>query len=64
MKNKILKHFGGSHEAMAEALGVTRAAVTQWLLGKIPSYRTLQIELLTNGKFKATDIYKEWNGEA
>lgn len=64
MKKEILDHFGGNHEAMAAALGVTRAAVTQWLLGKIPSYRTLQIELLTNGKFKATDIYKEWNGEA
>ena len=62
MKNEILKHFGGSHEAMAVALGVTRAAVTQWFLGCIPSYRALQIELITDGKFKAVEIYKKWNG--
>lgn len=53
--DKIIEHFGSRAE-LARALGVERAAVTQWLRFGLPSARAIEIERLTNGLFKATDI--------
>lgn len=48
--------FFGTQSAMAEALGVDRAAVAQWKTDGIPPARAIQIETLTNGLCKAVDI--------
>lgn len=52
---KVLEHFGGTHESLALALGITREAVTMWR-GEIPESRAFQIEVLSRGKFKAADL--------
>ena len=42
---------------MAKALKVNPAAVSQWIdNGYIPPRRAIEIEILTNGKFKAVDL--------
>lgn len=49
--------FYGSQVNLANALGVTRAAVTQWVEnGGLPPLRAIQIEVLTDGQFKAVDL--------
>ena len=54
----VLKHFGGTHQSLADALGITREAVTMWR-GKIPKNRAYQIEVLTGGRFKAKNLINE-----
>lgn len=53
--DEVLDHFGGTHEALANALGITREAVTMWK-GEIPEARAFQIEVLSAGKFKADEL--------
>jgi DNA-binding transcriptional regulator YdaS (Cro superfamily) len=48
----VVAYFGGSKIAVARALGVTKAAVSDWG-GEIPPLRQLQIEELTKGQLKA-----------
>lgn len=56
MLKEIIKWFGSQVE-MARQLGVTQAAVAQWVSDeKIPPYRAIQIERITDGQFKAVDI--------
>lgn len=55
---EIIEWFG-SKSAMAKALGVSRAAVSQWIAEGIPAARAIQIEALTEGKFKAVTICGE-----
>lgn len=63
MINEIVKHFKTQYR-MAKELKVTRAAVNHWVkTGIIPPYRAIQIEQITNGKFKAVDIVRECGGE-
>lgn len=57
MLDEIFKHFGGQM-VLAETLGVDKSAVTQWKKDGVPAFRAVQIEKLTNGKFKAVDILK------
>lgn len=58
MVNEIVKHFGGVAET-ARALGVTQPAVSQWLrYNYIPPARAVQIEDMTGGLFKATEIVR------
>ncbi len=58
MINEIIKHFG-SQRNLAEKLGVRDPAISQWIKkGKIPPQRAVDIERLTDGKFKAVDILK------
>ena len=58
MINEVIAHFG-SQAALAQALGVTEGAVSQWVSsGVIPSARAVQIERITDGKFKAIDWSK------
>ena len=56
MIKKIILHFG-SIAATARALGVSPAAVSQWVAnGRIPPQRAIEVEQLSRGKFKAVDI--------
>ena len=48
--------WAGSQTALANMLGVTRGAVSQWRDSGIPANRAVQIERLTAGKFKAAKI--------
>ena len=52
---QVLEHFGGTHESLATALGISREAVTMWK-GEIPESRAFQIEVLSGGKFKAANL--------
>ena len=52
---QVLDHFGGTHESLAKALGITREAVTMWK-GEIPESRAFQIEVLSEGRFKADEL--------
>lgn len=52
---KIIDFFGSKSE-MAKALGVDPAAVTWWLQNGLPALRAIQIEKLSNGRFRARDI--------
>ncbi len=59
MIQTIVEWFG-SQKRMAEALGVDKAAVCQWVAaGKLPPARAIQIERLTGGEFKAVDIMED-----
>lgn len=51
----IIDHFGGTHQALAEALGVTREAVTMWG-GKIPELQAYKIQSLSEGKFTVANM--------
>lgn len=54
----VIEHFGG-HTRLAHALGVSTQAVSQWVAsGRIPPARAIDIERLTDGKFRALDISK------
>lgn len=55
MLDDIFIHFG-SQSALARMLGVSAAAVAQWCVEGVPPARAIQIEKLTDGKFKAVDI--------
>lgn len=47
----------GSQSNLAAMLDVQPPAITQWLeAGYFPAGRAIQIERLTKGKFKATDL--------
>lgn len=48
-KTEALKHFGsgpGAQRRLAEALGISAPAVSQWPEERIPELRALQIERL------------------
>ena len=56
MIKTIVEYFGGVAET-ARLLGVSQPAVSQWLKNnQIPPARAVQIEVLSEGKFKAADI--------
>ena len=56
MINEIIRRFGSQVE-LARKLGVTQAAVAQWVSDeRVPPYRAIQIERITDGQFKAVDI--------
>ncbi|ATM01292.1 Cro/Cl family transcriptional regulator [Aeromonas sp. CA23] len=50
-KNDVLEYFGGVSKA-ANALGITRSAVSQWD-DIVPESSAYKIESLTGGKLKA-----------
>lgn len=51
-KQEAIDHFSGESSALADALGISPAAVSQW--GEFPpDKRQLQIERLTGGTLKA-----------
>ena len=60
MKNVTMEEivaFFGSQKAMAEKLGVSEAAVSYFInQDGFPAFRAIQIEIMTDGKFKAADL--------
>ncbi len=55
----LLKAFG-SQKAIADTLGVTESAVSQWFkAGKVPPARALEIVRLTKGAIKLKEIIGE-----
>ncbi|MGL4516783.1 MAG: Cro/CI family transcriptional regulator [Shewanella sp.] len=62
MRERILAEFEGSQLKLAEALGVTKGAVSQWFSeGVIPPARAIQIEQITDGALKAVEITEGFN---
>ena len=56
--NDVIEYFGNQAE-LAKALRVDPAAVSQWVANEhIPPRRAIEIEMLTDGKFKAIDLIK------
>jgi len=54
--NTVVAYFG-NQSAMARALGVSRASVSSWVItGTVPPARAIQIEKVTEGEFKATEL--------
>lgn len=52
----LLKAFG-SQKAIADALGITESAVSQWFkAGKVPVARALEIVRITKGKVKLKEM--------
>ena len=63
MINDIVVLFGGQ-SGLARRLGVTDAAVSQWVAdGVFPYRRAVEIERMTGGQFKAVDISRR-DGDA
>ena len=53
---EVIEHFGNQAN-LARELGVTRQAITLWkVLDAIPPGNAVEIERITNGKFKAVDL--------
>jgi hypothetical protein len=52
--SEVLEHFGGI-TGLANALGVTTQAISQWE-EEIPEGRAYQIEVLSKGKYKAAQL--------
>ena len=50
----VIEHFGGQQKMVAQALGITIGAVSQWVTGgRVPMGRQWQIEAITRGKLRA-----------
>ena len=49
---KVIKYYGNKSN-IAKALGLHRSAITNWG-DAIPQFRQYQIQILTNGKLKAS----------
>lgn len=56
----VIEYFGGRHEDVAEALGISRAAVSMWVAaGEIPLLRQYQIEVLTKRRLRVADEHRQ-----
>lgn len=55
MLDEIFAFFGGK-AATARALGVAPPAVSQWVIDGLPAGRAIDIERISEGRFKAVDI--------
>lgn len=53
-KSDAINHFG-SAAALAEALGIKPAAVSQWRDDHVPIRRQYELERLTGGKLRAAE---------
>lgn len=54
-KSQAVEYFG-SQQAIADALGLGKAAVSLWGENEIPIPRQAQLELLSRGKLKSDPI--------
>ena len=58
MLNELIKYYG-TRKALQEVLNITRQGLWQHIaLGYLPPSLAIQIEVLTEGKFKAKDLIK------
>lgn len=48
--------FLGGISALAKKLQISRQAVQQWTINGIPPARAIEIEKITHGKFKASQL--------
>lgn len=55
MLDELFLYFGSQSE-LARRLNISPAAVTQWLVDGVPPGRAIEIEKMTDGKFKAVDL--------
>ena len=55
---KVIKYFGSQKE-LADLLGVTQMAISQWKKRGIPIKRCLQIEQLSKGAIKREEIWSD-----
>ena len=56
----LLADYNFNMSALARALNVSPQSVKAWYdNGSIPPKQAIKIEKMTNGKFKAIDLYKE-----
>lgn len=54
---EVVQWYGGEQRFMAFSLNVSRAAVSHWYRNKIfPAHQAVQIEIQTNGFFRAVDL--------
>lgn len=53
--DRAIEYFGGQ-AALAEKLGLTKMAITQWKERKVPLERAIEIEKLTNNKVTRHDL--------
>ena len=61
--SKVVKHFG-SKTAAAEALGITKSAVSQWK-EYVPEGTAYRIQVLTGGKLQVEpQAYRSHGGQA
>lgn len=56
---RVIEHFGGTHQSLADVLRIERSAVTLWR-GVIPKSRAFEIQVLSEGKFTAAEIEAEY----
>lgn len=59
--NEAIEHFGTATE-LAGKLGVNKMAITNWKKRGVPMTRAIEIEKLSNGQIKASDLCPELNG--
>lgn len=58
--NDVIEYFGGRHKDVAEALGISRAAVSMWAAaGEIPLLRQYQIEAVTRRRLRVADEHRQ-----
>lgn len=50
-KKDVVEHFG-TQKAVAEALGLTEAAISAWDEDEIPRGRAFELQVLTGGKLR------------
>lgn len=64
MIDELIEHFGSQAE-LARFVNVSRVAVAHWRRRGIPAGKAYEIEVKTNGLFKAQDLIGggEDNGE-
>jgi DNA-binding transcriptional regulator YdaS (Cro superfamily) len=56
---RAVAFWAGGQSALAQLLGVTKSAISQWGDSGIPANRAVQIERMTSGKFKAAVIARQ-----
>lgn len=55
MLDELFLYFGNQSN-LARRLGISPAAITQWIVDGVPPARAIEIEKMTSGKFKAVDL--------
>ena len=54
--NRVIEFFGTATR-LADAIGVTKSAVSQWVIrGKISATMAIEVERVTNGEFKKENL--------